>query len=114
MVYKCRCLCGKTAYLLVHICTIRISMVAKAKSEAQHVLRLVEGYDLSYPIYYDLEENNVREKLSTKEIADIAQAFCDIIEAAGYEVAIYANTDWFTNYLTDSRFAQWDKWGCTV
>ena len=84
--------------------------VAKAKSEAQHVLRLVEGYDLSYPIYYDLEENDVREKLSTKQIADIAQAFCDIIENAGYEVAIYANTDWFTNYLTDNRFDQWDKW----
>lgn len=84
--------------------------VAKAKSEAQHVLRLVEGYDLSYPIYYDMEEDSVREKLSTTEIADIAQAFCDIIEDAGYEVAIYANTDWFTNYLTDSRFAQWDKW----
>ena len=84
--------------------------VAKAKSEAQHVLRLIEGYDLSYPIYYDLEESSIRNKLSSSKIADIAQAFCDTIEAAGYEAAIYANTDWFTNYLTDSRFNQWDKW----
>ena len=84
--------------------------VAKAKSEAQHVLRLIKGYDLSYPIYYDLEESSIREKLSKRQIADIAQAFCDIIEDAGYEVAIYANKDWFTNYLTDSRFDQWDKW----
>ena len=83
--------------------------VAKAKSEAQHVLRLVEGYDLSYPVYYDLEDN-IQSNLSKKEIADIAEAFCDTIEAAGYEAAIYANLDWFTNYLTDSRFDQWDKW----
>ena len=84
--------------------------VEKAKSEAKHVLRLIKGYDLSYPVYYDLEESSIRNKLTSTEIADVAQAFCDTIEAAGYEVAIYANTDWFTNYLTDSRFNQWDKW----
>lgn len=84
--------------------------VSKAKSEAQHVLRLIEGYDLDYPIYYDLEESSIRSKLSKTQIADIAEVFCDTIEAAGYEAAIYANTDWFTNYLTDSRFDQWEKW----
>ena len=84
--------------------------VAKAKSEAKHVLRLIKGYDLSYPIYYDLEESSIRNKLSKTKIADIAEAFCDTIEAAGYEAAIYSNTDWFTNYLTDKRFNQWDKW----
>ena len=84
--------------------------IEKAKSEAEHVLRLVNGYNLSYPIYYDLEESSVRSKLSSSQIADIAETFCRIIEDAGYEVAIYANTDWFTNYLTDSRFNQWDKW----
>ena len=71
--------------------------VEKAKSEAEHVLRLVKGYDLSYPIYYDLEHDPVRNKLSRTQIADIAEAFCDTIEAAGYDVAIDANTDWFTN-----------------
>ena len=84
--------------------------VEKAKSEAQHVLRLVAGYNMEYPIYYDLEESSIRSKLSETQVADIAEAFCDTIEAAGYEVAVYANTDWFSNYLTDSRFDQWDKW----
>ena len=84
--------------------------VTAAKSEANHVLRLIKGYDLSYPIYYDLEENSVREKLSTKEIAEVAQTFCSIIEDAGYDVAVYANKDWFTNYLTDSYFDTVDHW----
>lgn len=87
--------------------------VAKAKSEAEHVLRLiksVKGYDSDYPVYYDLEENGIREKLSKQEIANVAETFCDKIEASGYEVGIYANKDWFTNYLTDSRFDQWEKW----
>ena len=84
--------------------------VEKAASEAKHVLRLVEGYDLSYPIYYDLEESSVRSKLNKSQIADIAETFCSIIEDAGYEAAIYSSKDWFENYLTDSRFDQWDRW----
>ena len=30
---------------------------AQAKSEAEHALRLIKGYKLSYPVYYDLEEH---------------------------------------------------------
>ena len=33
--------------------------VAKAKSEANHVIRLIKGKKLSYPIYYDMEEKTV-------------------------------------------------------
>ena len=84
--------------------------VERARSEAQHVLRLVKGYKLTYPIYYDLEEASVRASVSRSEIAQIAKAFCDTIEAAGYRVSIYANTDWFTNYLTDPMFNNWNKW----
>ena len=84
--------------------------VEKAESEARHVLRLIKNYKLEYPIYYDLEENSVRQKLSTSEIAKIAKTFCDIISEAGYNVAIYANTDWFSNYLIDPFFDTVEKW----
>lgn len=84
--------------------------IERAKSEAEHVLRLVAGYELDYPIYYDLEENSVRNNLSPYEIGQIAKTFCDTIEAAGYKVGIYSNTDWFTNYLTDSVFDTMNKW----
>lgn len=84
--------------------------VERAVSEAEHVLRLVQGYELTYPIYYDLEENAVRNKLSSSEIAVIAKTFCDIIKDAGYEVGIYANTDWYNNYLIDPYFNTAKKW----
>ena len=83
--------------------------VEEAKSEAEHVLRLIQGYDLSYPVYLDLEDA-ITEKLSDKEIADIAETFCNIVQNAGYEVGIYANLWWFNNRLTDSRFSRWEKW----
>ena len=84
--------------------------VERAKSEAEHVLRLVKGYNLSYPIYYDLEETSVRNSVSKAQIAQIAKTFCDTIRAAGYKVGVYANLDWFNNYLTDPVFDNYERW----
>ncbi len=75
----------------------------KIKSEANHVLRLVKGYRLSYPIYLDLEEDSTRNGAVER-----AGVFGDIIEAAGYHCGIYANLNWWTNYLKGlERFTKW-------
>ena len=83
--------------------------VDKAKSEAQHVIRLIKGHKLSYPVYYDLEDKTTAA-CSKETIAAIAKAFCDAIEAAGYWVGIYANTNWWNNRLTDSVYDKWVRW----
>lgn len=51
--------------------------VAKAKSEANHVIRLIKGKKLSYPIYYDMEEKTVLNStnMTRTKAAQIAQAF---------------------------------------
>ncbi len=84
--------------------------IVQAKSEADHVLRLIKGYKLDYPVYYDLEDAGTTGKCSNKLIADMAEVFCNAIGKAGYWAGIYANTSWFTNKLTDSRFNKWVKW----
>ena len=84
--------------------------VEKASSEADHAIRLLQGKKFKYPVYYDLEEEAIRKKLSKTEIANIAKTFCNKLSAKGYIVGIYANKDWFTNYLTDSCFNNWTKW----
>ena len=83
---------------------------SQALSEAQHVLRLVEGYDPQLPIYLDLEEDDILEHCSTADILRHTKIFCEAIEAAGYEVGVYANYNWWTNYLTSSEYDQWDRW----
>ena len=82
-----------------------------AKSEANHVLRLIKGYKLNFPVYYDLEED-FQTKLSKSKLGDIAKTFCDTIKAKGYKVGIYSNLNWWTNYLTSSVFnnKSWYKW----
>ncbi|CUX29193.1 glycoside hydrolase family 25 protein [Clostridium sp. C105KSO13] len=82
-----------------------------AECEAEHVLRLINGRKLSYPVYFDMEDAcTIGTSAAMKGI--MAKAFCDKIAAAGYDVGIYANLDWWNNYLTDSVFKNnsWSKW----
>lgn len=76
---------------------------AQARSEAEHVLRLVNGYKLSYPIYLDLEQAGTETGAIQR-----ANIFGEIIENAGYWCGVYANTNWWTNYLVGlERFVKW-------
>ncbi len=84
--------------------------VAQAKSEADHVLRLVSGHTLNFPIYLDMEDS-CQEKLSSSKRQKIATAFLSKISAAGYECGIYANLNWWTNLLPQSLARQTElKW----
>ena len=72
-----------------------------AKKEANHVLKLVDGKQLSFPIYYDMEENSVASLGKTK-IGKIAYKFMNTIKAQGYQTGVYANLNWWTNYIPNS------------
>ena len=75
----------------------------KARSEAAHVLRLIEGYKLSYPVYLDLEENGTQDDAIKR-----ATIFGDVVENAGYWCGVYANLNWWDHYLTGlERFTKW-------
>lgn len=76
----------------------------QAQSEADHVLRLIKGYKLSYPVYLDLEEGNTAEGAVERAIV-----FGDIIEKAGYWCGIYANLYWWEVILKKGleRFTKW-------
>ena len=75
----------------------------EAKSEAAHVLRLIKGYKLAYPVYLDLEEPGTEAGAVER-----AKVFGDIIEQAGYWCGVYANLNWWDNYLPGlDRFTKW-------
>lgn len=86
-----------------------------AQSEAEHTLRLLREaglspYSLSYPVYYDMEDENQQGKLGSAALGSIASTYCNAIAAAGYTPGVYANTNWWTNRLTDSAFSSWPRW----
>ncbi len=92
---------------------------SRASSEADHVIRLlnqikskygVTASSLAYPVYFDLEETSLESTSKRTLLANMATTFCDKITAAGYTVGIYANKNWFDNYLTNSCFNNWTRW----
>lgn len=80
---------------------------SKSRSEAAHVLRLIKGYELSYPVYLDLEEQ-VNPDTRGHAVRG-AKIFADIVEAAGYEVGIYANENWYKTII-GSVLDKYTKW----
>ena len=84
---------------------------AMAKSEAEHALRLVQGYDLDYPIYIDIEDKTVTG-LSAGELSAIAKTFCETIEKAGYTPGIYTFKNMWDTKLTDPSLKNrgWSLW----
>lgn len=87
------------------------STVAEAKQDAQYALSLISGYSVTYPVAIDIEPNDgVHNVLSKEENSAIVAAFCDTIQAAGYEAMFYTNyfnlIDHF-NYSTVSKYQLW-------
>lgn len=82
-----------------------------AASEAAHALRLLEGHTPDLPVYLDLEDKVQSKNLEVRAILpEIAQTFCESMREAGYKPGIYANTYWWTHYLTNPVFDNWEKW----
>lgn len=77
----------------------------EAKSEADHILRLVKPYknDLTFPVYLDLEEPGTQQSAVER-----ARAFAKIIQNEGFSVGIYANQHWWNNYLKGLN--EYTKW----
>jgi len=69
----------------------------EAVEEANLVLTRISGYDITYPIVFDMEsidgDTSRTDKLSKSERTDIATAFLNVIETAGYQPMIYGTKE---------------------
>lgn len=83
--------------------------VSMAQSEAAHVLRMIQGYKLSYPVYFDMEDRST-VSIGTDNLGTVADTFCSAINSAGYKTVIYSNTYWFNNILISPVFEKYEKW----
>lgn len=83
---------------------------AKARSEAEHVLRLLRGHSPSLPVYYDLEDSKTSAGCTNAELLRYAQIFAARLEAAGWAVGFYSGGNWWRDRLTDPFFEDYDRW----
>ena len=82
--------------------------------EAQMVLDLIKGYQVTWPIVVDVEredsDTSRTKDLTPSQRTDIVIAFCETIEAAGYTPMIYGNIRMLCSDLEPERIAKYDKW----
>ena len=83
--------------------------VNNAILEAENCLKFIEGKHFDLPIFYDLEETATRT-LGKESVTKIAQIFCERIEQAGYKAGVYANLDWFKNYINVAEIDKYYIW----
>jgi GH25 family lysozyme M1 (1,4-beta-N-acetylmuramidase) len=69
-----------------------------AEKEAKACLECINNKSLDMPIYYDLEDNS-QTKLGKAKLTEIAERFCETIKKSNYRAGVYANLNWFNNYL---------------
>ena len=69
-----------------------------AEKEAKAFMAVVKGKSFDFPIYYDLEDSS-QIGLGKSTLTAIAERFCDTLKRNNYKVGVYANLNWFNNYL---------------
>ena len=85
---------------------------AEAKAEARWTLQEIEGYDLQLPVFMDYEHasdsaNPGRIKnLSKSQRTSNVRAFCDTIEAAGYDAGFYSNLLFYENSVDGKQISE--------
>ncbi len=96
----------------VYFFTQAVSEV-EAVEEASMILGLVDGYNISYPIFLDVESGGAAaraENLNAAQRTAVIKAFCKTIANSGYSAGVYANKTWFTSKINTSELTAYKIW----
>ena len=69
-----------------------------AKSGANWAIKNLQGKSLELPIYIDMEDSSL-ENLGKDNLTNIVKAFAKIIEKNNFWCGVYADKNWFDNFL---------------
>lgn len=83
----------------------------EAVEEASMVINLIKGYNITYPVYLDVEGSGGRgDGISTEQRTANIKAFCGTIQNAGYKAGVYANKTWFTSKINTPQLTNYKIW----
>lgn len=88
---------------------------AVSKEEGEKEARFLyenclKGKQFEYPIYIDVEDKYYQAKAGKQAVTNAIIGFCEYLENKGYYVGVYANTNWFNNYMCLDQLKAYDKW----
>ena len=86
----------------------------EAREEAAFVLQAIEGQEMEMPIVFDTEpilyDTARTDELTGKQLTKITAAFCDAVQAAGYQPMVYANAKRLTTVLYLEELTAYPLW----
>ena len=81
-----------------------------AQSGAEWTIKQLKSRNIELPIYIDMEDDTIKG-LGKVKLTQIVVAFNNIVEREGYSAGVYANADWYKNYLNKdlikSKYTTW-------
>ena len=90
---------------------------AEAVAEANFVIDHIKSFQVTMPVYFDIESIDYdtgrldQAGLTKAQKTALCEAFCSTIQAAGYEAGVYANMYWFNTMLDaaslESKYHIW-------
>jgi len=88
--------------------------IDEAREEAAYVMKLLDGAELKQPVYYDWEpiyfDTARTDGLPGDVVTANARAFCETIEAGGYEAGIYFNQHDIYNVIELENLTDFPLW----
>ncbi len=89
----------------------RATTYENGKAEAEYMYKnCLKGKQFEYPIYIDVEDTYYQSKAGKTAITNAIKGFCEYLEGKGYYVGVYANSNWFKNYIDASIPTKYDCW----
>lgn len=86
----------------------------EAEEEAQFVIDMLQGYEVDYPVYLDIEDVNSKNcrtnHLTKEERTDLAEIFLNKVAESGYKPGLYGNLKTYMLMLDLPRLEKYDKW----
>jgi GH25 family lysozyme M1 (1,4-beta-N-acetylmuramidase) len=84
--------------------------VEEGKEEAEYLISIAKNYQIDLPLVLDYEYVSggrlINAKLSKQAATDICNAFCQTVEAAGYDSMVYANPSMLSSQLYPSQLGR--------
>lgn len=81
--------------------------VEAAMAEAALVLQWIEGFNINFPVAFDIEDK-IQAGLDANTVTAMCNAFCDIVAAAGYHPIVYTGANFYRQHITPAL--RYDIW----
>lgn len=73
------------------------------RANINDLLGIIAGKQFDLPVYLDIEQASRQSELGKDALTDVISYGCSLLRAAGYQPGVYANKNWYSNYIDADR-----------